>query len=860
MTEAIFVDVFGAALEARAFLCDAAIAAGHALGVFEALRRGGSASLERLAAELGVVAGHRLRALLDVLAAIGAIGCERAAGDPPRFVPAATPPGNPVVARAGWGLLADVIRDDRPLPVDTDDDAGGVQRLHHHLASAGAAAARELVASLGNGSLLDLGAGGGAYSHAFLAAHPAARATLVDTREVLDLAAEWLGPLAGRARLLDGDASTTDAGTDHDTALLANLLHLHSPAMCARLCAAAARSVAPGGAVVIKDLRVDDDRAGPIEGLLFALNMAIYTEAGDVYSTSQLRAWLTDAGLVDIIERRLAAAPDAIVVIARRPNDSAESPASRTSSGRAGTVGSTAIGADGGVERDSAESSSRAIGERACAAGSVAGPDGTAERDFAESSAERGGTASTDVAAELDAALARTAEAAWRELAARAAIRDETAASPPVLRFPSALRSFLAAAVAAERREGVDGAERAERLIRHYTDAMPRMQVAQLVGTDEPGATLFHAPLDWHRLPRLSGAIDRLFALLADAGIVPGAGAAGPLGAASAEAFRAGAPTLATLYRRTHYGGFMPLLYGYPADLAYADACGLADGLDVLATIDRYLTAPIVHELCHFAPRRLAISPPHVDECIAGWLGVHVHPELAYPAADHDDALYAAPWLAQVGQAIARAFGIRDLVRAHAGGDPAALPAPFVAAAARLGWDDWCARRTLHFLSDTFDPAPWVALALTIASGRSPANESLASLSSIPLTSLTLPEDPVFDRAIVEDGLRAMCLTSTQAAGSFRTRSQLPDGAIAVDAIACAIIAPGRGALDPTVPRYWLPPAIAAQLHARGLAGYALRLGALTAIPDAAAAICEASPGLERAGYALSPFRAQTLR
>ena len=324
------MDVFGAALEARAFLCDAALAAGHELGVFEALARRGPASLEQLAGAIGVAAGgHRLRALLDVLAALGAIARERCdtgstAETPPRFTAATVLPAHPVVAPAGWGLLADVIRRDRPLPAETDDIAGSVRRLHHHLASAGAAAARELVARLGSSSLLDLGAGAGAYSKAFLDEHPTARATLVDTREVLEIAAEWLGPLAERARLVEGDAATAFAGDGHGAVLLANLLHLHPPAMCARLCAAAARAAAPGGVVVIKDLRVDDDRAGPLEGLLFALNMAIYTEAGDVYSTSQLRAWLAGAGLVDIVECRLAAAPDAVVVIARRPSDSAE--------------------------------------------------------------------------------------------------------------------------------------------------------------------------------------------------------------------------------------------------------------------------------------------------------------------------------------------------------------------------------------------------------------------------------------------------------------------------------------------------------------------------------------------------------
>ncbi len=845
------MDVFGAALEASAFLCDAALAAGHELGVFEALAHKGPASLDQLAGEIGVAAGsHRLRALLEVLAAIGAIVRERAdtgfAAEPlPRFASAATAPAHPVVARAGWGLLADVIRHDRPLPAETEDTAGSVRRLHHHLASAGEAAACELVAYLGTSSLLDLGAGAGAYSKAFLGAHPDARATLVDTGEVLTIAREWLGPLAGRARLVEGDAATAFVGDGHGAVLLANLLHLHSPAMCARLCAAAARAVAPGGVVVIKDLRVDDERNGPLEGLLFALNMAIYTEAGDVYATSQLRAWLADAGLVEIVEHRLAAAPDAVVVIGRRPSNAAES-------GRSGpdrAVVNDLVGSGAGVVI------AEPAGVTACReAGEVLIPElagTTAGREAGEVLEEPGGDPSTEeVAVELDAALARTAGDAWRALVTSQAIRPDAVARGPALAFPSALRRFLARAVALERSEaGPEAALRADNLVRHYTGAMPRMRVAQLAGADEPGATLFHTPLDWDRLPRLGAAIDRLFAVLGDAGVASVAA----LGVESADVFRARAQTLAGLYERTHYGGFMPLLYGFPADLAYMHARGVAEGLDVLATIDRYLAAPIVHELCHFAPDRTALAPPHLDECIAGWLGVHVHPELAYPAGEHDDALYAAPWLAQVGQAIARAFGLANLVRAHAGGDLAALPRAFVTTAARLGWDDWRARRTLHFLSDTFDPAPWVALALATAGGALPAGATLSSLAALPLATLSLPEDPEFDRLIVEDGLRAMCLASAQVQGSFRTRSRLPDGAITIDAVACAVVAPGRSELDPVVPRYWLPPAVAGRIAARGHAGYALHLGSVAAIREAAAAICEVSPGLARDDFTLVP-------
>lgn len=346
------MDVFSQAMQSGgAFLSDAALAAGHEIGVFAALDAGGSMSLDEIAEATGVATGrHRLRALLEVLAALGAVRCERAAIPTPSFAalpssvmpssvtpssvtPSSVPPSSvtptstsrfeavpdpvrhPAIARAGWGLLAEVIRRDQSLAVETGD---GLRRLHHHLADAGADAARELADRLGTTSLLDLGAGAGAYSKAFLLAHRGACATLVDTHDVLTLAVERLGPLAERCRFVEGDASTVDAGAGYGAALLANVLHLHSPAMCGRLCAVAARAVAPGGVVVIKDLRVDDDRSGPLEGLLFALNMAIYTEAGSVYATSQLRTWLTEAGLVDVEEHRLAAAPDAVVVIGRR--------------------------------------------------------------------------------------------------------------------------------------------------------------------------------------------------------------------------------------------------------------------------------------------------------------------------------------------------------------------------------------------------------------------------------------------------------------------------------------------------------------------------------------------------------------
>jgi SAM-dependent methyltransferase len=672
-------DVFGIALATGGdLLRDAAIDAAHELGLFAAPTPRATMS-------------RRMRALVDYLVASGLLAWSDTPAGHSRVVPVRVPP-RPSVPRSGWGLMAEVIRRDKPLSVE----GGEIElRYHAHLATVGAAAAAELVRRcMKTGSepfpaqvvqrtgqdpprrsmsILDLGAGVGTYAAAFLDANVDAtndlagidvRATVVDYAEVIALARRAMARFGERVRFVAHDvrgarlvdepsdepgnrhsSGYSDSGSGHDIALLANVLHLHPPETCAELVAITARAVKPGGMVVIKDLRVDDGRAGPFEGLAFALNMAVYTGGGDVYETSQLRAWLVEAGLVGIEEVRLESQPDGIVMIGYR---------ARTA---------------------------RQVFE------AIAGP------------------AHVEVATEIAA------------------------------RMPSAFRTMLA---------------RAPEFLDHYTRIMPALR------EEHASTRLFHVPLDWQRLPRLSTIVERLERL--------------------ARVRIERAPTIAAMYERTHYGGLMPLLYGYPAHVAYFERRGRELGLDELGTIDRYLAAPMLHELCHFDRERDALLPPHLDECIAGFIGVHVWPEMAYPEPGHDDALYAAPWLSQVGQAFARAFGVREIVDAHVGHVPweAVMPRRLFEEVTRFAWEDWQRRRTSHFLSDTLAPEPWVGL----------VREAIAAR----------PDDEM-DRQIVRDALRAMCLTSTQVDGSLRARMEVPSEPIVIE----------RGWMACGALRYWVP-------------------------------------------------------
>ncbi|MDB4968390.1 MAG: O-methyltransferase, family 2:ric methyltransferase [Myxococcales bacterium] len=269
--------VFGLNDAERRFYRGAAVAAAHELGFVDG-------DVAAAASRLGLRRDHRLRALAEVLT------LEDAWRDPP----VASPP-------TGWGRLAEVIREDRPL-----DASAALAQFHAHLGEAGAVDARLLAARLAveksaPAGLVDLGCGVGVYARAFLDALPEARATLVDRTEVLAMAAPH-----ARARLLAGDLFDVAAGA-HGLALLANVVHLYGADDGARLVAHAA-TLAP--TVVVKDFRRGTDGA-----TYFALTMALYTDAGEVHDGARIADWLRAAGLDEV---RIEPLGDDLIVVGSR--------------------------------------------------------------------------------------------------------------------------------------------------------------------------------------------------------------------------------------------------------------------------------------------------------------------------------------------------------------------------------------------------------------------------------------------------------------------------------------------------------------------------------------------------------------
>ncbi len=449
---------------------------------------------------------------------------------------------------------------------------------------------------------------------------------------------------------------------------------------------------------------------------------------------------------------------------------------------------------------------------------------------------------------------------AWERLRAEGRLRPGTSETPPPLSLPESFAEVLSHAVALENAEpDLTPGRGPGLLLRHYLEFMPGLLIEQLCAGDPAASSVFHCqgrgPLDWDRLPHLRRGIDGLFDLFAQAGL------SAPPFAPSGAALRKECGTVAALYGRSYYGGFMPLLGGYPGDLSRMGRALLL-GEPLEAVIDRDLSAPLLHELSHGSRRRAAIFPPYLDECVSSYLGARVLPALAFP--DKNGAgprtLFAAPWLSQVGQALCRTVGLGAVTRAHAGpkGWEGEAQDALLAAAARLGWAEYARTRDPHFLSSNYRPGPWMKLfflAVPASAGAGPdlSGLTLESLDAMPWIEVPPGEEAEMDGEILTFALRAMCLRGVREEGAFAVTSLPPVAPIKVDLAGCRVhttLPPGDAGTEP--PSYLFPPAVASRLRGRGVAGYTLEVHDLDALAEAGQAIRDGAPSRHGAGYRLS--------
>lgn len=177
------------------------------------------------------------------------------------------------------------------------------------------------------GTLLDLGAGSGAFAAVFLDRYPGWRAILCDLPEVT--ADTDLHPLPQEVmarinwcacNLLSAGPSPFDAIADRSChlVLLSNVVHCQGQEETALLLAKAVSKTADGGLLLIHDFFTDTGW----RGALYDLHMMINTYNGRTYSRSELIVMAGDCGLELRQDLALSSGSDLLVFTRCRPRES----------------------------------------------------------------------------------------------------------------------------------------------------------------------------------------------------------------------------------------------------------------------------------------------------------------------------------------------------------------------------------------------------------------------------------------------------------------------------------------------------------------------------------------------------------
>ena len=144
--------------------------------------------------------------------------------------------------------------------------------------------------------LLDVGGGSGIYSATMCAAHPQLTATVFeqDPVDAIVKAEVVRHGLEERISVKTGDMFL-DAWPEADVVLLSNVLHDWDEPEVGELFAQAAKSLAPGGLLVIHDAFVADDKAGPVEAAEYSALLMNITQ-GKCYTAAEYAEMMAGHG------------------------------------------------------------------------------------------------------------------------------------------------------------------------------------------------------------------------------------------------------------------------------------------------------------------------------------------------------------------------------------------------------------------------------------------------------------------------------------------------------------------------------------------------------------------------------------
>lgn len=164
------------------------------------------------------------------------------------------------------------------------------------------------------GTFVDIGTAQGDLAAQISQAHPHLRGFGFDLPEVAPIFEEYINALglADRLSFVPGDFFKQDF-PKADVVLMGHILHDWDLPTKKMLIAKSFDAIPPGGALVVYEALIDDERAKNAFGLMMSLNMLIETPGGFDYTGADCSGWMKDAGFSRTQVQPLVG-PDSMVI------------------------------------------------------------------------------------------------------------------------------------------------------------------------------------------------------------------------------------------------------------------------------------------------------------------------------------------------------------------------------------------------------------------------------------------------------------------------------------------------------------------------------------------------------------------
>lgn len=203
-----------------------------------------------------------------------------------------------------WGKLSEFVKTgkcvERP-ELHLGDDEERTKRFADSMFGRAMGIGQGIIPMLGplRGRVLDLAGGPGAYAILMCKAFDQVQCDTVDLPAISAHAKRYVESfgLSDRIRCIEGDYHKDEyAPESYDAVTIFGALHQESPERILDIIRRAYRALVKGGVLYVLDMMTDKTHAAPKFSALFAVNMALTTQNGWVFSDEELKSWMIAAG------------------------------------------------------------------------------------------------------------------------------------------------------------------------------------------------------------------------------------------------------------------------------------------------------------------------------------------------------------------------------------------------------------------------------------------------------------------------------------------------------------------------------------------------------------------------------------